>query len=437
MPILKVPYFVQPENNLCQSSCMKMIMEYYTGSQWEKRPIQEIYDEINNIKGHLVKKLGNDPRPVKKGKKNQHQNFVWWLNKEMNISDKNKQWKTLPSSKIGRANNATKIIVEKIDNGIPVIISLAKGHDEGHIVLVVGYEKFELKDNKNNKFSIHAFICHDPYGNQSRPKHWGFHFASLKNGKLFVKRTGRFSMTTSKYDFPGEDGPGKGVIYFHRDLDKTFNEEYEKFRQEINSRDLTPEEIAQRQHEYRKEKFGPFKFIVGNIPRPVSPPEEKNSQNNSKSEKLKFLNPLTGLPIISLNEIRSNEYRPKIGMFGIKRKQTRKKKSVVHNGIDILVQNEGDVYASAKGRVLKAVFNKHLGNTIVLGHVDNFATLYGHLETINVRPKEQIEEGEFIGVAGSTGKLFPKRMPETEKHLHFEISLKNKPQNPLDYITLI
>ena len=54
----------------------------------------------------------------------------------------------------------------------------------------------------------------------------------------------------------------------------------------------------------------------------------------------------------------------------------------------------------------------------------SFATGYGHLSRILVRPGQQVRRGELIGLVGSTGM-------STGPHLHFETWQNGQAVNPL------
>jgi len=54
-------------------------------------------------------------------------------------------------------------------------------------------------------------------------------------------------------------------------------------------------------------------------------------------------------------------------------------------------------------------------------------TLYGHLNSIYVKPGESVYAGEQIGAVGNTGN-------STGPHLHFEIRYQGVPRDPLAYL---
>jgi murein DD-endopeptidase MepM/ murein hydrolase activator NlpD len=56
-------------------------------------------------------------------------------------------------------------------------------------------------------------------------------------------------------------------------------------------------------------------------------------------------------------------------------------------------------------------------------------TTYGHLAKINVKRGDIVSEGQVIGKMGRTGRV-------KGAHLHYEISVNGKSQNPAKYIKI-
>ncbi len=63
------------------------------------------------------------------------------------------------------------------------------------------------------------------------------------------------------------------------------------------------------------------------------------------------------------------------------------------------------------------------GNTIEIDHGGGFKTRYAHLQAIAVGVGQRVAVGQRIGAMGSTGR-------STGPHLHYEIWVDGKPQNP-------
>ena len=66
------------------------------------------------------------------------------------------------------------------------------------------------------------------------------------------------------------------------------------------------------------------------------------------------------------------------------------------------------------------------GNTVIVDHGFGYKTVYAHLKDIKTKTGKKVVRGEVIGGVGSTGK-------STGPHLHYEVHLKDKPVNPINY----
>jgi murein DD-endopeptidase MepM/ murein hydrolase activator NlpD len=84
------------------------------------------------------------------------------------------------------------------------------------------------------------------------------------------------------------------------------------------------------------------------------------------------------------------------------------------------------VYATGNGRVKKAGWQSGYGKLIIIDHGFGYETWYAHLNDYDVRPGQRVVRGEVIGEVGNTGK-------STGPHLHYEVRLKGRPVNPVNY----
>ena len=87
-----------------------------------------------------------------------------------------------------------------------------------------------------------------------------------------------------------------------------------------------------------------------------------------------------------------------------------------HTGTDIGAPKGTPVLAARTGRVAVADTMGGYGLTVVLRHgeKEDLESLYPHLSQLLVEPGEQVEQGDVIGLVGSTGN-------STGPHLHFEM----------------
>ena len=99
----------------------------------------------------------------------------------------------------------------------------------------------------------------------------------------------------------------------------------------------------------------------------------------------------------------------------------------LHTGVDIAGSgcNGDPVVAAAAGTVIKATWNTAYGNYIIIDHGGGITTLYAHSSKLLVKAGDKVEAGQEIMKVGSTGY-------STGPHLHFEVRIDGKYQNPLD-----
>jgi murein DD-endopeptidase MepM/ murein hydrolase activator NlpD len=98
-----------------------------------------------------------------------------------------------------------------------------------------------------------------------------------------------------------------------------------------------------------------------------------------------------------------------------------------HDGIDLSGSIGLPIHASGDGVVLRASYNGGgYGNLVEIDHGFGYTTRYAHLNRINVVDGQKIKRGDKIGELGNSGK-------SVGPHLHYEVRLKNAPQNPLNY----
>jgi lipoprotein NlpD len=97
------------------------------------------------------------------------------------------------------------------------------------------------------------------------------------------------------------------------------------------------------------------------------------------------------------------------------------------NGIRIAAAEEAAVQAAASGTVIFSAPLKEYGETIIIKHEDNYATVYTHLGTRTVRGDARVKKGDRIAFLGKSDE-------RVEPYLYFEIRHKNKARNPLFFL---
>lgn len=98
-----------------------------------------------------------------------------------------------------------------------------------------------------------------------------------------------------------------------------------------------------------------------------------------------------------------------------------------HTGVDIAVERETPVMATAEGTVIKARYMGAYGNTVIVEHGKGVVTRYSHLTKALVKPGDKVCRGQEIGRVGSTGRA-------TGPHLHYEVRINGRPRNPMSFI---
>lgn len=99
-----------------------------------------------------------------------------------------------------------------------------------------------------------------------------------------------------------------------------------------------------------------------------------------------------------------------------------------HLGIDLAGDLGDPVYASDGGVIVYAGSNSYgYGNLVMVDHGTGFQTLYAHLSLISVSCGESVNQGQYLGAVGSTGK-------SSGPHLHFEVRTSSTVINPWDVL---
>lgn len=98
-----------------------------------------------------------------------------------------------------------------------------------------------------------------------------------------------------------------------------------------------------------------------------------------------------------------------------------------HEGVDIAAPRGTPILAAAKGRVTEAGRESGYGLTVEIDHGYGYSTLYGHASQVLVRPGQQVERGDVIGLVGSTGL-------STGPHLHYEVRVAGRAVDPMNYV---
>jgi len=103
---------------------------------------------------------------------------------------------------------------------------------------------------------------------------------------------------------------------------------------------------------------------------------------------------------------------------------------IVYNGINVQAKKGSSVKAVFDGKILYAGELEGYGNLVIVGHGNEYHSLYGHLDDIKVSVDKAVKTGEIIGLSGDSGSL------EGEV-LYFELRRNGKPIQPLPWFKRI
>jgi len=150
----------------------------------------------------------------------------------------------------------------------------------------------------------------------------------------------------------------------------------------------------------------PSSEVSGIAPPPMGEKPAAEKQEDIKLEKGKFSWPVKGV-------VKTR--------FGLQPNKT------YHNWIKITCQPQTPVKASDAGTVIFSAVLKDFGETVIIRHSKDFATVYTHLSKRQVKADRTIKKGDIIGTAGEKDEA-------GETYINFEVRLKGKARNPLFYL---
>ncbi len=103
--------------------------------------------------------------------------------------------------------------------------------------------------------------------------------------------------------------------------------------------------------------------------------------------------------------------------------------STNHTGVDIGgVGYTTPVQAAKAGTVIVSQQSSGYGNYVVVSHGSGNTTLYAHMSSRSVSGGDYVNQGDVLGITGSTGI-------SSGPHLHFEITENGQRIDPLTYLT--
>jgi len=98
-----------------------------------------------------------------------------------------------------------------------------------------------------------------------------------------------------------------------------------------------------------------------------------------------------------------------------------------HQGIDVSAPSGTPILAAANGRVIDVRSGNGYGNMVSVDHGGGIVTRYAHCSRILVSVGQRVSRGDKIALVGRTGLA-------TAPHLHYEVLVSGRPQDPRKYI---
>lgn len=99
----------------------------------------------------------------------------------------------------------------------------------------------------------------------------------------------------------------------------------------------------------------------------------------------------------------------------------------LHEGIDIAQVVGTAVRPALPGVVVLAEELPGYGRVVVVQHTTELATVYAHLDEVDVALEDHVEPGRRLGTVGTSGRSFG-------AHLHFEVRFDGTPVDPLVFL---
>lgn len=98
-----------------------------------------------------------------------------------------------------------------------------------------------------------------------------------------------------------------------------------------------------------------------------------------------------------------------------------------HRGIDFTAPRGTPIQSTGDGTVIKVKSQRSgFGKHVKIDHGYGYVTVYGHMNSIDVKVGDKVTKGQVIGTVGSTGL-------STAPHLHYEVHYNGKAVNPIDF----
>jgi lipoprotein NlpD len=98
-----------------------------------------------------------------------------------------------------------------------------------------------------------------------------------------------------------------------------------------------------------------------------------------------------------------------------------------HDGVDLAAPEGTPIVAAADGTVLFVGEQRGYGDIVIVEHPGDLVTVYAHNRENLVETGEHVQRGQTIAKVGRTGNA-------TGPHVHFEVRVGTRPQDPLEFL---
>ena len=115
--------------------------------------------------------------------------------------------------------------------------------------------------------------------------------------------------------------------------------------------------------------------------------------------------------------------------FGVKRLHNGKPTGEYHGGVDQRTPAGEPIRAVAAGTITFAQQFNVLGNAVGIDHGQGLESMYLHMSKLVATPGAQVQRGDILGYAGSTGR-------STGPHLHWVLYVNGINVNPAQWMKL-
>ncbi|MFA9290222.1 MAG: M23 family metallopeptidase [Solirubrobacteraceae bacterium] len=147
---------------------------------------------------------------------------------------------------------------------------------------------------------------------------------------------------------------------------------------------------------------------------------------NQVNELRSIFNSVTNKPVLS--DAKTQIQKGLIGLSPPLKGYFTERFNLNHPFLDMVSKREEKIKTIAPGCVIFAEKSINSGNTIIIQHANNLASIYKHCNDLYVKPGDLLKKYQPIASVGNTGKL------SSNYHLHFELWYNGKPVNPEKYI---